>query len=130
MAKGDTFDRAFDNYAAWAGLGDAGVDVAALKAFVVANAVPKARVAPLLTGLRDDLAAIEHDRWGHWQRYMHGQCRAQQSEPGALVIPATLVKQWSRQANTRFDELTPKEKESDREQVDRYLPLLIERLSA
>jgi hypothetical protein len=130
MAGADAFDAAFDEYAASAGLASAGVDVDALRSFVVAHALPKAQVAPLLIGLRDDLAAIEHDRWGHWQRYMHEQCQADPSKAGALVIPAKLVEQWSRQANTEFAELTPKEQESDREQVDRYLPFLIERLSA
>ena len=130
MADGDAFDRAFDDYAASAGLAVAGVDVAALKAFVVANTIPKARVGSLLTGLRDDLAAIEHDRWGHWQRYMHAQCHAAPSEGGALVIPANLVEQWTWQADTTFAKLSPKEQDSDREQVDRYLPFLIERLRA
>ncbi len=125
MANGD----AFDDYVTSAGLAAAGVDVAALKAFVVANAVPKARMASRLTELRDSLAAIEHDRWGHWQRYMHTRCHAAAGEAGSLVIPADLVEQWTRQADTAFAELSPKEQDSDREQVDRYLPLLIERLS-
>lgn len=130
MAEGDAFDRAFDDYAASAGLAAAGVDVVALKAFVVASAVPKARVASRLACLRDDLAAIEHDRWSHWQRYMHAQCHSAPSELGALVIPANLVEQWTRQADTAFANLSPKEQDSDREQVDHYLPFLIERLSA
>ena len=130
MAGQDAFDRAFDDYAVSAGLAAAGVDVAALKMFIVANAVPKARVATVLTGVRDDLATIEHDRWGHWQRYMHAQCHPAPDEAGALIIPAKLVEQWTRQADTPFAELSSKERDSDREQVDRYLPFLIERLGA
>lgn len=130
MISGDKFDVAFDDYVTRAGLAAAGVDIAALKSFLLAKTLPKARVASVLAGVRDDLAAIEHERWSHWQRYMHAQCRPDPHDPGALVIPAALVEQWTRQADTQFVDLSDKEQESDREQVDRYLPFLVERLSA
>lgn len=31
------------------------------------------------------LAAIEHERWAHWQQYMHDQCRRADDE--SLIIP-------------------------------------------
>lgn len=126
----DAFDAAFADFVTSAGLAEAGVDVAALKEFILRAALPKAHVAEKLAGLRDELATIEHERWSHWQQYMHGKCRAEATEPGALVVPANLVSQWERQAATGFANLAEKEQESDREQVDRYLPLLAERLSA
>ena len=46
--------------------------------------------------LVDELAAIEHERWAHWQRYV---------------------------------QLTEREKASDREQVRRYLPVIINALT-
>jgi hypothetical protein len=129
MINGDAFDAAFDDYTASAGLAAAGIDIEVLRSFMMAHTLPKARLASLLNGLRDELAAIEHDRWAHWQRYIHAQCRADAGEAGALVIPAKLVEQWSWQADTRFSDLTEAEQDSDREQVDRYLPFLIRRLS-
>lgn len=72
--------------------------------------------------LLEELAAIEHERWAHWQLYLHEKC-----EPlpdGSLRIPADLVDQWTRQATTRYEDLTEDEKDSDREQVQRYLPTL------
>jgi len=39
--------------------------------------------------LIDRLASIEHERWAHWQRYVHDQC--ERLEDGSLVIPADLV---------------------------------------
>jgi hypothetical protein len=75
----------------------------------------------------DRLAAVEHERWTHWQRYVHDQC--QRTDDGSLVIPAELVRRWSAQIETPYPELSEAERESDRDQVRRYLPLIIEALS-
>ncbi|MCK4108932.1 hypothetical protein [Acinetobacter radioresistens] len=72
--------------------------------------------------LIEKLAAIEHKRWAHWQRYLHSQCL--ENDDGSLTIPADLVKKWSKQINTDYSSLTESEKDSDREQVMKYLPLL------
>ncbi|WP_231877974.1 hypothetical protein [Gluconobacter albidus] len=76
----------------------------------------------ILDGLIDELASIEHERWAHWQRYMHDKA-ARQSD-GSLLIPSNLVAKWERQIDTPFNELSDKEKESDREQVEKYLPII------
>ncbi|GAA1146812.1 hypothetical protein GCM10009630_51560 [Kribbella jejuensis] len=73
------------------------------------------------------LAAIEHDRWAHWQRYLHDHC--ERTGDGSLVIPAELAARWEIQIETRYPELSEQEKESDREQVYRYLPTIIEVLT-
>lgn len=76
----------------------------------------------ILNGLIDELAAIEHERWSHWQRYMHS--KGVRQADGSLVLPAELVERWERQAATDYDDLPDKEQESDREQVNRYLPII------
>jgi len=43
----------------------------------------------------------------------------------ALVIPPGRVQHWERQIATPYDQLTEREKASDREQVDRYLPMVV-----
>ncbi len=73
------------------------------------------------------LAAIEHERWAHWQRYVHDHC--ERKGDGSLVIPAELVARWEIQIETGYPELSEEEKESDREQVYRYLPTIIEVLT-
>ena len=73
--------------------------------------------------LREQLAAIEHERWSDWQRWMHRQ-HNMASGDGALIIPARLVAHWERQIATPYAKLSEAEKRSDREQVDRYWPLL------
>ncbi|AGB26719.1 hypothetical protein Mycsm_06583 (plasmid) [Mycobacterium sp. JS623] len=72
--------------------------------------------------LIDSLAAIEHDRWSHWQEYLHAQCRP--NDDGSLTIPADLVARWTKQMSTPYARLSPAEKESDREQVRRYIPVI------
>jgi hypothetical protein len=69
-----------------------------------------------LDELLETLASVEHERWSHWQRYMHGKC-IPQGDDGALLIPAEFAKRWEKQMATPYSELTDEEKESDREQV-------------
>jgi len=72
--------------------------------------------------LLDQLASIEHERWSHWQRYLHDQCV--RGEDGSLTIPAELVRRWSSQLETPYIKLSEEEKASDRDQVQRYLPAI------
>lgn len=72
--------------------------------------------------LLEQLAAIEHERWSHWQRYMHD--KGQRNDDGSLTIPAALISRWDRLIRTPYSELTDEERESDREQVRRYLTIL------
>lgn len=76
----------------------------------------------ILEALVEDLAAIEHERWAHWQRYVHD--RGDRRPDGSLVLPADLVRHWETQIATRYADLSEAEKMSDREQVRRYLPLI------
>ena len=70
----------------------------------------------------EQLAALEHERWAHWQSYVHSV--AERRVDGSLVIPPNLVARWERQIATPYADLTEAERESDREQVRRYLPAL------
>jgi hypothetical protein len=79
-------------------------------------------IESLLNSLIDDLAAIEHERWAHWQAYMHSKGEIQPD--GSLVVPPELVERWQSQIEEPFKKLSQAEKESDREQVRRYLPLI------
>jgi len=72
--------------------------------------------------LLEELAAVEHERWSHWQRYLHSRCVP--GPDGSLTIPAALVSRWSAQMSTDYADLTEAEKNSDREQVLRYLPVI------
>jgi hypothetical protein len=78
--------------------------------------------------LMEELACVEHERWSHWQRYLHEQCIP--GADGSLTIPANLAHQWTTQMNTPYAQLSEKEKDSDREQVQRYLPVIAAALEA
>lgn len=79
-------------------------------------------VTKFLDSLVERLATIEHERWSHWQKYMHGKALKQSN--GSLLIPPNLVEQWERQLSTPYSDLSEAEKESDREQVRKYLPVI------
>ena len=76
-----------------------------------------------LSQVIEELADIEHERWAHWQRYMHS--RGTRQADGSLLLPARLVAQWETQIATAYETLSEKEKESDREQVRKYLPTIV-----
>lgn len=86
------------------------------------------QISQMLDGLIETLAAVEHERWSHWQRYMHG--KGVSRPDGSLVIPADLVRRWQKQIDTPYAELSAEEKESDREQVRKYVPLIVQALMA
>jgi hypothetical protein len=87
-----------------------------------------AEVEQLLASLVERLASIEHDRWSHWQKYLQSKCVAHPD--GTLSIPSELVAQWTRQSTTPYDRLSDAEKNSDREQVRKYLPIIADALKA
>jgi hypothetical protein len=81
----------------------------------------------ILEAMVDDLAAIEHERWSHWQRHIHS--KATKQPDGSLIIAPELVARWEAQINKNYKEMTAEEQESDREQVRRYLPIILAALN-
>ena len=91
------------------------------------NDMERERVKGALEGIFERLARIEHERWSHWQRYIHSQSIRQAD--GSLLIPSDLVERWERQMTTGYADLTDQEKNGDREQVKKYLPLIVKTLT-
>jgi hypothetical protein len=73
--------------------------------------------------LLEALSAVEHERWSHWQRYLHSSCIP--GDDGSLTIPAELVARWTAQMRTSYSELSEAAKESDREQVRKTLDVML-----
>jgi len=76
-------------------------------------------------GLYEQLAGIEHTRWADWQRYVHTTCGLRCAD-GSIVLPAGNVARWDRQIATPYAGLTEEERDSDRIQVARYWPLIVD----
>jgi hypothetical protein len=89
--------------------------------------IDRATVLEQLEAGIEQLADLEHARWAHWQRYLHDH--AERTDDGALVIAADMVERWERQIETPYADLPEEEKESDREQVRRYIPLVADLLA-
>jgi hypothetical protein len=90
--------------------------------------MPMNALEAVLGRLMEQLSTIEHERWSHWQRYLHS--RGVRQPDGSLLLPADLVDRWEKQMNTDYNGLSNGEKESDREQVRKYLPLIISAIIA
>ena len=72
-------------------------------------------------------AAIEHERWSRWMRYMIKRMRLRSD--GTLEFDKDDFSRWTRQMITPYSELSEKEKESDRKETRNYLPLLAAELT-
>lgn len=75
--------------------------------------------------LIESLAAREHAGWAHWMKYLFSCCI--RSPDGSMTIPAEYVRRWQRQASSSYKELTEQEKQSDRDEVARILPIIFPR---
>lgn len=86
--------------------------------------------------LIERLADVEHQRWADWQQWVHQQgervlregrttCAGLTLDGGDLVLLANDVSRWERQIATPYADLSEREKQSDREQVMRYWPLIV-----
>lgn len=78
--------------------------------------------------LIEALAAMEHERWSDWQHYVQDErCRPElnMADRVSLVISADDAERWERQFQTPYADLSEREKQSDRDQVMRYLPLVM-----
>lgn len=70
----------------------------------------------------EKLADYEHDRWSRWQKYLFSKCII--NKDGNLTIPKEFVDRWNRQMNTNYENLSKKEKDSDRKEAIRILKII------
>ena len=71
--------------------------------------------------LLEKWADIEHQRWAKWQKYMHSKLVNVDGNTDILGLPKEFYDHWERQIATDYKDLSEKEKESDREQVQPYI---------
>lgn len=78
--------------------------------------------SPRINEKREQMAALAHERWSRWMRYLFAHSAKEPS--GEVVIPARLVERWMRQMDTSYSDLSEEEKESDRKEADLILVAL------
>lgn len=80
-----------------------------------------------MNDLREKLAAMCHDQWKGWMRYIFFNCdpdRPRGWDTGNSIIPRWAVERWTRQMDTDYKDLPEDEKESDRTEADKFIKLL------
>lgn len=73
--------------------------------------------------LYERLAEVEHERWADWQKYIMSDVFKivnKEHDMITLSMPTKQWDEWERLVQLPYKKLTDKEKNSDREQVDRY----------
>lgn len=74
---------------------------------------------PFLAPNLEVLAAVEHERWAGWMRYLF--TKGITGADGCFIIEPASVLHWRRQMETPYAALTESEKESDRVEVRKTL---------
>ena len=70
----------------------------------------------------EDLADQEHDSWSRWMEHLFK--KSEKNPDGTVTIPKDKVKRWERQMKTDYDDLSNKEKESDRKEVRKFVKIM------
>jgi len=73
--------------------------------------------------LKEKLASKAHDIWAQWTNYFLYTC-GKINQDGSITIPKEFVDRWTKQIQTNYLELTEKEKDSDREIIEKYLDII------
>lgn len=75
-----------------------------------------------MNDLREQLAALAHEQWAGWMKYLFEQ--SIEGGDGRVEIPALFVARWKRQMYTLYTDLPENEKESDRAEADKVLRVI------
>ncbi len=75
-----------------------------------------------LIGVREALAEYAHNAWSRWMRFMLG--KGAKNEDGSIYMSPELIARWERQMNTPYQELTPEDRVSDRNEAHRIMDIV------
>jgi hypothetical protein len=68
------------------------------------------------------LADKEHASWSRWMCYVFDVGKT--NEDGSFTIPKEYVDGWLRQCCTDYKDLSEREKQSDRDEVEHIMPII------
>lgn len=75
-----------------------------------------------LNELVEQLADKEHASWARWMDYLFSRC--EQHDDGSLTICAEDVAHWQMEIDTPYADLPERIKQSDRDEVERIVPII------
>lgn len=70
----------------------------------------------------EDMADQEHDSWSRWMEHLFK--KSKKNPDGTVTIPKDKVQRWERQMKTDYEDLSNKEKESDRKEVRKFIKIV------
>lgn len=83
------------------------------------------------TELFNELADLEHARWGRWQRHLHSLGQRIRmlnvrplDEEEVFVLPHSTIERWDTLIDTPYASLSPKSRASDLREVSEYWPVI------
>ena len=71
---------------------------------------------------REKIAAEMHAIWAHWMRYLLARCDPALDDD--MLIPSYFVERWQRQMNMDYEQMSERDKMSDRQQADRIIAVI------
>ncbi len=72
--------------------------------------------------VREELAKLAHEQWSNWMKYLFD--KSKKESDGTVTIPKWAVDRWERQVNTEYSELSESEKESDRNEANKFMEVM------
>lgn len=79
-----------------------------------------------MKNLLEDLAALEHKQWAHWTEYMLNRIEGIEK---ANLNPKQQIEDWRRQIKTKYQDLTEKEKDSDRVWARKTIEIILKHIA-
>lgn len=74
--------------------------------------------------LKEQLSELVHSQWSGWMEYLFSKCECK--EDGTVVIPKWAVERWKRQLITPYEYLNESEKDSDRNETNKFICVFID----
>lgn len=75
--------------------------------------------------VRENLAELCHSQWSGWMKYLFS--KGTFNVDGTWTMPKWAVKRWTKQMNTKYNELSDSEMDSDRTEADKFIALILEK---
>ena len=70
----------------------------------------------------EDGAKIAHSQWSDWMKHLFSKCTF--LSDGTVIIPSWAVSRWTQQMTTEYADLSEQEKQSDRDEAQKYIDWL------